>query len=198
MILTRFYAIPSGKVGWFILPFTTGNFSGPLLLRPLFDGIGRRTMIAGTYVVAGLLLILTGWLFAAGALDAVQQTVAWTVIFFFASAAASSAYLTVGEVFPLEVRATAIAIFYAFGTALHGVCGPAVFGRLIGSGSRVARLYGYLRGGALMVAGGLVQAVLGIDCQRCALEDVAGPLSEASAHRRFDRATLRETAAGAR
>ena len=177
LILTQFYAVPSGRVGWFILPFAAGNFAGPLVLGPLFDSIGRKTMIAGTYIVAGLLLMLTGWLFSIGALDAVQQTIAWTIIFFFASAAASSAYLTIGEVFPLEVRATAIAIFYAFGTALGGVCGPAVFGRLIQSGSREALLYGYLLGGVLMVGGGLVQALLGIDCQRCGLEDVAAPMS---------------------
>ena len=138
-------------------------------------------MIAGTYILSGVLLIITGWLFSIGILDAVQQTAAWTVIFFFASAAASSAYLTVGEVFPLEVRAVAIAIFYAFGTALGGVSGPAIFGRLIESGSREAIFYGYLLGGVLMVGGGLVQLLLGIDCQRRSLEDVAPPLSQAGA-----------------
>ncbi len=176
LILTRFYHVPSGRVGLFILPFAAGNFAGPLILGPLFDSIGRKAMVTATYVLSGLLLAVTGWLFALGVLDAVQQTAAWTVIFFFASAAASSAYLTVGEVFPLEVRATAIAIFYAFGTALGGVCGPAVFGHLIESGSREALLYGYLLGAVLMVGGGLVQALLGIDCQRCGLEDVAAPL----------------------
>ena len=177
LILTQFYGIPSGQVGWFILPFAAGNFAGPLILGPLFDSIGRKAMISGTYILAGVLLVITGWLFSINALNAVQQTVAWTVIFFFASAAASSAYLTIGEVFPLEVRATAIAIFYAFGTALGGVCGPAVFGRLIESGSREALLYGYVLGGVLMVGGGLVQVLLGINCQRCGLEDVASPLS---------------------
>ena len=189
MILTQFYGIAPGRVGWFILPFAAGNFAGPLLLGSLFDSIGRKIMIAGTYIAAGLLLVLTGWLFSVGALDAVQQTIAWTIIFFFASAAASSAYLTVGEVFPLEIRATAIALFYAFGTGLGGVCGPAVFGRLIQAGSREGLLYGYLLGGGLMIIGGLVEAVLGIDCQRCGLEDVAAPMSLADgqiARRSYD------------
>ena len=191
LILTQFYHIPSGRVGLFILPFAAGNFAGPLILGPLFDSLGRKTMITATYVLSGVLLIVTGWLFSIGVLDAVQQTIAWTIIFFFASAAASSAYLTIGEVFPLEVRATAIAIFYAFGTALGGICGPAVFGRLIESGSREALFYGYLLGGALMVAGGLIQALLGIDCQRCALEDVAAPLCQARGDKRPDRAETR-------
>lgn len=181
LILTKFYQVPSGRVGMYILPFAAGNFAGPLILGPLFDSVGRKTMIAGTYALSGVLLIATGWLFSVGVLDAVQQTAAWTVIFFFASAAASSAYLTVGEVFPLEVRAVAISIFYAFGTALGGVCGPAVFGRLIEGGSREAIFAGYALGGALMIGGGVVQAVLGIDCQRCGLEDVAPPLCEAGA-----------------
>ncbi len=183
LILTKFYGIPSGRVGLFILPFAAGNFAGPLILGPLFDSIGRKTMISATYILSGVLLMGTGWLFSTGVLDATEQTAAWTVIFFFASAAASSAYLTVGEVFPLEVRAVAIAIFYAVGTAIGGVCGPALFGRLIESGSRDAILMGYLLGGVLMVGGGLVQAWLGIDCQRCSLEDVAPPLCQAGAAR---------------
>jgi len=183
LILTKFYQIPSGQVGWFILPFAAGNFAGPLILGPLFDSIGRKTMISGTYILSGVLLVGTGWLFSIGVLDAVEQTAAWTVIFFFASAAASSAYLTVGEVFPLEVRAVAIAIFYAVGTGLGGVCGPAVFGQLIESGSRDAIFMGYLLGGVLMIGGGVIQAWLGIDCQRCSLEDVAPPLCRAGAIR---------------
>ena len=178
LILTKFYAIPSGSVGWFILPFAAGNFAGPLLLGRLFDTIGRKVMISATYIISGVLLIGTGWLFSIGVLDATQQTAAWTVIFFFASAAASSAYLTVGEVFPLEIRAVAIAIFYAFGTALGGVSGPAIFGRLIQSGSREAIFMGYLLGGALMVGAGLIQTWLGVECQCLGLEDVAPPLGQ--------------------
>ncbi len=179
LILTQFYQIPSGQVGLFILPFAAGNFAGPLILGPLFDTIGRKVMISATYILAGVLLMLAGWLFSIGVLDAMQQTAAWTIIFFFASAAASSAYLTVGEVFPLEVRAIAIGVFYAVGTALGGVAGPAVFGHLIESGSRQSIFMGYLLGGALMVGGGLIQAWLGIDCQRRSLEDVAPPLCQA-------------------
>ena len=183
LILTRFYHIAAGSVGLFILPFAAGNFAGPLLLGSLFDSIGRKTMISGTYVLAGVLLVITGWLFSLGVLDAVQQTACWTVIFFFASAAASSAYLTVGEVFPLEVRAIAIAIFYAFGTGLGGVCGPAVFGWLIQSGSRDAIFGGYILAGVLMIAAGGVQAWLGVETRRCSLEDVAPPLCQVRARR---------------
>ena len=136
LILTQFYAIPSANIGWFMLPFAAGNFLGPLLLGRLFDTLGRRLMITATYALSGVLMALTGWLFAVGVLDAVQQTPAWTVIFFVASAAASSAYLTVGESFPLEVRAVAIALFYAFGTGVGGVAGPALFGALIETGAR--------------------------------------------------------------
>ncbi len=181
LILTTFYKVPSGRVGLFILPFAAGNFLGPLLLGRLFDTIGRKTMIAGTYILSGVLLVATGWLFAQGVLDAVQQTMAWTVIFFFASAAASSAYLTVGESFPLEVRAVAIAIFYAFGTGIGGVAAPALFGALIAGGSRGQIFYGYLLGGVLMVAGGLIEAWLGVASERRSLEDIAAPLSAVAA-----------------
>ena len=176
LILTRFYHIPSRRVGLFILPFAAGNFAGPLLLGRLFDSIGRKPMIAGTYVLSGVLLMLTGWLFTLNILSAVQQTAAWTLIFFFASAAASSAYLTVGESFPLEVRAVAIAIFYAVGTGVGGVSGPAIFGRLIESGSRGSIFYGYLLAGVLMVAAGAVELWLGVNSERKSLEEVALPL----------------------
>jgi MFS family permease len=181
LILTTFYKVPSGRVGLFILPFAAGNFLGPLLLGRLFDSIGRKTMIAGTYILSGVLLTATGWLFATGVLDAVQQTLAWTVIFFFASEAASSAYLTVGESFPLEVRAVAIAIFYALGTGVGGVAAPALFGALIAGGSRPHIFYGYLLGGVLMMVAGLVEAWLGVASERRSLEDVAPPLSAATA-----------------
>ncbi len=177
LILTRFYDIPSGKVGWFMLPFALGNFAGPLLLGRLFDSLGRKTMITATYALSGVLMAITGWLFAAGVLDAVQQTAAWTVIFFFASAAASSAYLTVGESFPLEVRAVAISLFYAFGIAVGGIAGPALFGALIETGARSEILWGYLLGGALMVIAAGFEAVLGVNAERRSLEDVAPPLS---------------------
>ncbi len=179
LILTRFYLVPSGRVGLFILPFAAGNFAGPLVLGRLFDTIGRWVMIAATYALSGVLMAAVGWLFAQGALDATGQTAAWTIIFFFASAAASSAYLTVGETFPLEVRAVAIALFYAFGTGIGGIAGPALFGVLIASGSRQEILVGYLLGGGLMVAAAIVEAALGVQAERRSLEAVAPPLSAA-------------------
>ncbi len=177
LILTNFYGVAANSVGLFILPFALGNFLGPLLLGRLFDTIGRRVMITTTYALSGVLMAITGWLFSIGVLDAVQQTAAWTVIFFVASAAASAAYLTVGESFPLEVRAVAIALFYAFGTGVGGVAGPALFGALIDTGSRTSIMYGYLFGGALMLAGAVVAALLGVRAERRSLEDVAPPLS---------------------
>jgi MFS family permease len=118
-------------------------------------------------------------MFATGLLGATQQTIAWTVIFFFASAAASSAYLTIGESFPLEVRAVAIAVFYAFGTAVGGIAGPALFGWLIESGSRLEIFWGYLLGGVLMVGAGGFEIWLGVAAERRSLEDIAPPLSSA-------------------
>jgi MFS family permease len=179
LVLTKFYQVPSNSVGWYILPFAFGNLLGPILLGRLFDSLGRRRMIGATYALSGVLLGAAGWAFAAGWLSAAGQTAAWTVIFFFASAAASSAYLTVGETFPLEVRAIAIALFYAFGTAVGGVAGPAVFGALIQSGSRPALLVGYLLGGLLMMVAAAVVYWLGADAERRSLEEVAPPLSSA-------------------
>jgi MFS family permease len=180
LILTKFYGVQSGAIGWFMLPFAAGNFLGPLLLGKLFDSLGRRFMIVLTYALSGILMAITGWLFVLGVLDAVQQTIAWTVIFFVASAAASSAYLTVGESFPLEMRAIAIALFYAFGTGVGGVAGPALFGALIDTGSRVSILWGYLFGGVLMVIAAIVAAFLAIPAERRPLEEVAPPLSSAA------------------
>jgi MFS family permease len=177
LILSRFYGVPAALVGWYLLPFALGNFLGPLLLGHFFDSIGRRVMIAGTYAIAGVLLALTGWLFAQGLLTAVEQTAAWTVIFFFASAAASAGYLTVGESFPIEIRAVAIALFYAVGTAVGGVAAPAVFGRLIESGSKPELFVGYLVGAGAMLAAAAIEGVLGIDAERKSLEEVAAPLS---------------------
>ena len=177
LILTKFYGVASGRVGWFMLPFALGNFLGPLLLGRLFDTVGRRVMITLTYALSGVLMVGTGWLFASGVLSAGQQTAAWTGIFFVASAAASSAYLTVGESFPLEVRAVAIALFYAFGTGLGGVAGPALFGALIDTGSRLSIFWGYLLGGGLMVLAGGVAWFLAANAERRSLEDVAPPLS---------------------
>ena len=180
LILTRFYGVAAGSIGWFMLPFALGNVSGPLILGPLFDSLGRRTMIAATYGLAGALLCVTGWMFAQGWLTATTQTLAWCVIFFFASAGASAAYLTVGELFPLETRAVTISLFYAFGTLLGGVAGPALFGALIDSGARVQIFWGYLLGGGLMLLAALAALALGVRAERRPLEEIAPPLSLAS------------------
>ncbi|RJF69522.1 MFS transporter [Rhodopseudomonas palustris] len=177
LVLTDFFDIPSSHVGWYILPFAAGNFLGPLLLGRLFDTLGRRTMIAFTYGVSGVLLAISGYLFSIGALSAQSQTIAWMIIFFFASPAASAAYLTVSETFPLEVRALAIALFYAFGTGVGGVAGPALFGALIDTGSRGSLFAGYLLGAVLMVVAAFVGWRYGIAAERRSLEHVARPLA---------------------
>jgi MFS family permease len=177
LVLTDFFHIPADHVGWYLLPFAAGNFLGPLLLGRLFDTLGRRVMITLTYGVSGVLLALSGYLFSIGALSAQGQTIAWMVIFFFASPAASAAYLTVSETFPLEVRALAIALFYAIGTAIGGVAGPALFGVLIDTGSRNSVFAGYLVGSALMVAAAAVAWRYAVAAERKSLESVAQPLA---------------------
>ncbi|UPG86607.1 MFS transporter [Luteibacter aegosomatis] len=179
LVLGRFYGVADADVGLYLLPFAAGNFLGPLLLGRLFDTLGRRPMIVATYALSGLLLFATAWLFVHGRLDARMQTVAWSVVFFFASAAASAAYLTVSESFPLELRALAIALFYAFGTALGGVVGPWLFGELIGTGQRASIGWGYALGAGLMVVGATAAGWLGIAAERRSLEDVAAPLGRA-------------------
>jgi MFS family permease len=179
LVLTKFYGISPEHIGWFMLPFALGNLMGPLTLGHLFDSIGRRIMITATYGIAGLLMALTGFAFAQGWLSAWEQTAAWTVIFFFASAAASAAYLTVGESFPLEMRAMGIALFYAFGTLVGGVAGPTLFGWLIAGGQRVDIMWGYLLGAALMLLAAGTEWKLGFAAEGRSLEDVARPLSHA-------------------
>ena len=177
LVLTDFFHIPADHVGWYLLPFAAGNFLGPLVLGRLFDTLGRRTMITLTYGVSGVLLALSGYLFSIGALSAQGQTIAWMVIFFFASPAASAAYLTVSETFPLEVRALAIAFFYAIGTGIGGVIGPALFGVLIDTGSRNSVFAGYLFGAALMVAAAAIAWRYAVAAERKSLESVARPLA---------------------
>jgi MFS family permease len=177
LVLTDFYGIPGDHVGWYLLPFAAGNFLGPVLLGRLFDTLGRRVMIAFTYGISGLLLVGAGYLFAIGTLSAAGQTVAWMVIFFFASAAASSAYLTVSETFPLEVRALAIAFFYAIGTGIGGVLGPWLFGRLIDTGERWSVFEGYLFGSILMLAAAFIAARWAVAAERKPLESVSRPLA---------------------
>jgi MFS family permease len=177
LVLTDFFGIPASHVGWYLLPFAAGNFLGPLLLGRLFDTVGRRAMITFTYGVSGVLLALSGYLFSIGALSAQTQTIAWMVIFFFASPAASAAYLTVSETFPLEVRALAIALFYAVGTGIGGVVGPALFGALIDTGSRGTVFAGYLFGSALMIVAAAVAWRYCVAAERRSLESVAKPLA---------------------
>ena len=176
LVLNSAYHVPKESVGLFILPLALGNLLGPVLLGHFFDTIGRRKMITATYGISGILLAATAWGFWAGMFTAWTQTAAWITIFFFASAAASSAYLTVSEIFPLETRALAIALFYALGTLIGGVAAPLIFGHLIGS-SVAAVAYGYTGAAILMLIAAVTEAKLGIDAEGKSLESIAEPLS---------------------
>ena len=177
LVLATFYHIQEARTGVYILPLAAGNFLGPLLLGHLFDTVGRKKMIAGTYGLSGLLLIGVAILFGMDLLTAWTQTICWMVIFFVASAAASSAYLTASEIFPLETRAMAIALFYALGTLIGGVSAPFLFGHLIGSGSQWAVAGGYIGAAALMIGAAVCEATIGVEAAGKSLEDVAQPLS---------------------
>ncbi len=177
LVLTTFYHLPASSVGLYLIPFAIGNVVGPMTIGRLFDTIGRRKMIAFTYIISGILLTITGWLFLQGALNAVTQTICWSVIFFFASAGASSAYLTVSEIFPLEVRALAIALFFAVGTGTGGALAPVIFSALIQTGKPINVFYGDLFGAVLMAAAGVVAIFFGVNAERQSLENVARPLS---------------------
>jgi MFS family permease len=177
LVLSDFFGTPADAIGWYILPFAAGNVLGPVLLGRLFDTVGRKIMIASTYAISGVLLAVTAFLFSADLLSATGLTVAWMIVFFFASAAASSAYLTVSEIFPLEIRALAIAFFYAIGTAIGGIAGPLLFGVLISTGSRLSVAWGYGLGALLMIAAAVVQARWGVAAERKPLEAVSRPLA---------------------
>ncbi|GJE05657.1 Sialic acid transporter NanT [Methylobacterium jeotgali] len=179
LVLERFYGVPGGHVGWYLLPFALGSFLGPVLLGRLFDTVGRRPMIAFTYAISAVLLAGAGYLFKIEVFGPVGQTAVWMVVFFFASAAASSAYLTVAETFPLEIRALAIAAFYAIGTGVGGVSGPLLFGALVESGSRDWVLVGYLIGAALMAVAAVVGGIWGTAAEGKSLESVSKPLAAA-------------------
>ena len=180
IVLTKFYHVSGTQVPWYGLAFAAGNLMGPLLLGRLFDTLGRKKMIAGTYILSGVLLAISAWLFYIGALTALTQTIAWVVIFFFASAGASSGYLTVSEIFPIEIRAEAIAVFFAI-AQIAGAIGPLLYGALIGSGSSNTGLFiGYLIGAAIMILGGVVEVLFGISAEGQSLESVAEPLSSVS------------------
>jgi MFS family permease len=177
LVLTKFYTVKSEDVGWYLLPFALGNFLGPVVLGRLFDTLGRRRMISLTYALSGILLFGSGLLFEHGLLSAMTQTICWMIVFFFASPAASAAYLTVSETFPIEVRALTIAIFYAVGTGVGGVAAPFIFGRLIESGSKESVFGGYAFAAALMLVAAFVAARFAVAAERRSLEDVATPLS---------------------
>ena len=177
LVLGSFFGVPSGSIPYYLVFFALGNLAGPLLLGRLFDRVGRRPMIAGCYAIAGALMGLSGYLFYLDLISAATQTALWVALFFFASAAASAAYLTVSEVFPMEIRAMAIALFYAVGTALGGITGPVVFGQLIGTGDRSALFIGYLAAAGLMIVAALVELALGVKAERRSLESIAAPLT---------------------
>jgi MFS family permease len=176
LVLAKFYRVPPDQVSWYIIPFAAGNLLGPVLLGHFFDVIGRKQMITATYALSGIMLAATAWLFQHGLLTAQTQSIAWVVIFFIASSAASSAYLTVSELFPLEIRGMAIAIFYSVGTLVGGAAGPAIFGNLIESGSREMLSWGYYAGGALMVFAAIVEMIFGVSAEQKSLESISPPL----------------------
>ncbi|MGO4858428.1 MFS transporter [Arthrobacter sp. 2MCAF14] len=176
LVLTKLLNVPSDLAPWTLVPIAVGNFLGPLVLGRFFDSVGRRTMISGTYIASGVLLAITAFVFSSGALDAFWLTACWMVIFFFASAGASSAYLTVSEIFPMETRAMAIAFFYTVGTGIGGIIGPILFGRFVGEGIPSVA-FGYVIGAVLMVAAGVVEIVFGVEAARRSLEDIAAPIT---------------------
>jgi MFS family permease len=177
LVLNRYYRVPASITGLYLMPFALANFLGPICLGHFFDTIGRRPMISSTFALAATILIVSGYLFQHSMLNATTQTGLWAVMFFFASAAASSAYLTVSEIFPLEMRAVAIAIFYSLGTAAGGIAAPWLFGLLIDSGSRTELYVGYLIAAALMFCAAAIELWLGIAAEQMSLEHIARPLS---------------------
>ncbi len=177
LVLGTFYGVPASQTGLYLFPFALGNFMGPLLIGRLFDTVGRKPMIVLTYATAGVLLAVSGSAFQQGLLTATTQVIAWTAIFFIASSAASAAYLTVSEIFPLEIRGFAIAIFYAAGTLIGGTGAPALFGALIGTGSRTALFWGCVGGGVLMIMAAAVEAMIGVKAEGQSLESITKPLS---------------------
>ena len=177
LVLVQYEHVPGGEVGLFILPLAISNFIGPLLLGRLFDTIGRRRMIFASYGIAGILMLVVAALFAARQLDALTQTLGWVAVFFFASAASSSAYLTASEVFPLEIRALAIALFYAMGTVIGGAAAPWLFGELIEVGGSGPLALGYVGAAVLMLIAAVVALTLGVDAEGKSLESIAPPLS---------------------
>ena len=176
LVLSSFFGVPTGNTSYYFIAFAIGNLLGPIFLGPLFDTLGRRFMISGTYLLSGTLLAITAVLFKADLLSALTQTICWCVIFFFASAGASAAYLTVSEIFPMELRAQAIAVFFAIAQAF-GALGPTIYGGFVASGSRTQLMIGYLIGAGVMIIGAIAELIFGVKAERTSLEDIANPLS---------------------
>jgi MFS family permease len=177
LVLRNFYHVRADRTAFYILPFALSNFLGPLLLGRLFDTIGRRQMIAATYTISAILLAVSGYLFKAEMLSPTTQTILWAVVFFFASSAASAAYLTVSEIFPVELRGMIIALFFAAGTLVGGTVAPWLFGRLIDTGSRTNLFYGNLLASCLLAITVVVVVIFGVKAERAGLEEIAPPLS---------------------
>jgi MFS family permease len=176
-LLSTFFHVATGDAPYYLVAFAVGNLLGPVVLGPLFDTVGRKPMIAGTYILSGVLLLITAYLFDQHALTATSLTLAWSVVFFFASAGVSAAYLTVSEIFPMETRGLAIALFYAVGTGIGGIIGPQLFGRLIPTGKTSDVFLALAIGAVLMIGGGVIEIVYGIKAERKGLEGIATPLT---------------------
>jgi MFS family permease len=176
-LLSTFFHVATADAPYYLVAFAAGNLLGPILLAPLFDTVGRKPMIAGTYILSGVLLLITGYLFDQHQLNATTLTISWSVVFFFASAGVSAAYLTVSEIFPMETRALAIAVFYAIGTGIGGIIGPQLFGRLVPTGKTSDVFVALVIGAGLMIAGGVIELVFGVKAERMRLEGIARPLT---------------------
>ncbi len=176
-LLSKFFGVPTANAPYYLVAFAVGNLLGPIVLGPLFDSVGRRPMIAGTYILSGVLLLITGFLFEQHSLTAGSLTVCWSIVFFFASAGVSAAYLTVSEIFPMETRALAIALFYAVGTGIGGIVGPQLFGRLIPTGKTSDVFVALAIGAGLMIVGGIAEIAFGVKAERRRLEGIAKPLT---------------------
>jgi MFS family permease len=183
-LLSTFFGVATSNAPYYLVVFAVGNLAGPLVLGPLFDSVGRKPMIAGTYILSGVLLLITGYLFDQHQLTATSLTVAWSVVFFFASAGVSAAYLTVSEIFPMETRALAIALFYAVGTGIGGIAGPQLFGRLIPTGKTSDVFVALAIGAVLMILGGVAEIIFGVKAERRRLESIAKPLTAVASEAR--------------
>ncbi|MBV8220229.1 MAG: MFS transporter, partial [Solirubrobacterales bacterium] len=176
-LLSTFFHVATANAPYYLVAFAVGNLVGPIVLGPLFDSVGRKPMIAGTYILSGVLLLITGYLFKQHQLNATTLTISWSVVFFFASAGVSAAYLTVSEIFPMETRALAIAVFYAIGTGIGGIIGPQLFGRLVPTGNASDVFIALAIGAILMILGGVAEIAFGVKAERRGLESIAKPLT---------------------